>query len=183
MRILVWTCRVILTVVVLAFAATVFYMTHDVDDHFDSAMPALNLVTVIGASLVGLTWPITRRYWHSLALLIALVGVRILYGGESPSLSTLDTELLTPWQSNYIWIAIGVTGLSLIVTITWRAVAGDKAVRAIREAAAGTTAAQTVTAVQPAQVVMPAATVEPPAPAVVEEADKEDDSEADQKSG
>ena len=97
MRALVWTCRVIMTVVILAFVATIFYMTRtgESGSQMDSAMPALNLVTVIGASLAGLIWPIAKRYWHALALLVSLGALRALFGGTRPRIPGLETELLT----------------------------------------------------------------------------------------
>lgn len=176
MRALVWTCRLILIVVVLAFAATVCYQTYsgDIPAKLNPAMLALNYVTVIGASLAGLLLPVARRYWQSLGLLLALVAARVLFGGTKPRLAGLERELLTDFQSNLIWIAIGVTGLALIVTITWRAIAGERAVKAIKHAAS-----QPATAVvAPTPTVVEAAPVEE-APKKTKEASKKKSEKSD----
>ncbi len=144
MRLLVWVCRVILFVVVGAFVATVFSLIHRVGTDMDSAKLALDLVTVIGAGLLGLIWPLMRRYWQALLLLIGLGVVRGLFGAD-PGLSTLETPLLTPFQSDYIWISIGVTGFFLIATLATRAITSDRKLRALRKATTIATPAQVVT--------------------------------------
>ena len=133
MRLLVWLCRVILFVVVGAFVATVFYMTHDVGTDMDSAKPVLNLVTVIGAGLLGFVWPLIRRYWQALLLLIGLGVLRGLFAAD-PGLSSLRTPLLTPFQSDYLWISIGVVGFFLIATLAGRAITSDRKLRALKQA-------------------------------------------------
>jgi hypothetical protein len=132
MRFLVWTCRVIMAVVIAAFVATVFYMTHAVGTDMDSAKPVLNLITVIGAALVGLAWPLMRRYWQALILLVSLGVLRGLFGA-GPGLSSLKYPLLTPFQCDYLWISIGVVALTLVASLVVRAVASDRALRAMKQ--------------------------------------------------
>jgi hypothetical protein len=132
MRFLVWTCRVIMAVVVAAFVATVFYMTHSVGTDMDSAKPVLNLITVIGAALVGLAWPLMRRYWQALILLVTLGVLRGLFG-TGPGFSSLKYPLLTPFQCDYLWISIGVVALALVASLVVRAVASDRALRAMKQ--------------------------------------------------
>ena len=180
MRFLVWTCRLIMAVVVAAFVATVFYMTHAVGTDMDSVKPVLNLITVIGTAVVGLAWPLMRRYWQALILLVALGVLRGLFG-EGPGLSTLNYPLLTPFQSDYLWISIGVVVLALIVSLVTRAVASDRALRAMKQVPAVGTGATAVVAAEPLTppASLAAAYVEPP---VVEaEAPAAMDDQADTK--
>jgi 4-amino-4-deoxy-L-arabinose transferase-like glycosyltransferase len=167
MRFLVWTWRVVLAVVVAAFIATIFYMTHDVGTDMDPAMPALNLITVIGTALLGITWTVTRRYWHALILLVALGVFRGLFGfGER--------ELLTDFQALWLLVSIGVVGLVFVVSLTARALINDRAAKAAK-AGAAQVAAQTVGAVGPfappaAPVIQVTAVTEPlPVPAATKE--------------
>ncbi len=132
MRFLVWVCRVILAATIAAFVATIFYMTHDVGTQMDSAKPALNLITVIGAGVLGLAWPLMRRYWQALLLLISLGVLRGLFGFED--FVSLKTHLLTPFQVDYLWIPIGIVAVFLVVTLVTRAVVSDKKLRALRHA-------------------------------------------------
>jgi hypothetical protein len=133
MRFLVWTLRVIMAVVVAAFVATVFYMTHAVGTDMDGVKPTLNLITVIGTALVGLAWPLMRRYWQALILLLGLGVARGLFGTD-PGLSSLNYPLLTPFQSDYLWISIGVVALASIVSLVIRAVVSDQKLRALKQA-------------------------------------------------
>jgi hypothetical protein len=130
MRFLVWICRVILLATVAAFVATLFYMTHTVGTEWASAKPALNLVTVIGAAVLGFVWPLMRRYWQALLLLISLVVFRGLFGFQD--FEDLKTPLLTPFQSDYLWVPIGVVAVVLVVTLVARAVVSDRKVRALK---------------------------------------------------
>lgn len=132
MRFLVWICRVILAATIAAFVATVFYMTHDVGTQMDSAKPALNLITVIGAGVLGLAWPLMRRYWQALLLLISLGALRGLFGFED--FADLKTQLLTPFQVDYLWIPVGVVAVFLVVTLVTRAIVSDKKLRALKRA-------------------------------------------------
>lgn len=163
MRFLVWTCRVILLATVAAFVATLFYMTHDVGTQIDSAKPALNLITVIGAAVLGFVWPLMRRYWQALLLLISLGAFRGLFGFQG--FESLKTPLLTPFQVDYLWVAIGVTAAALLVTLVARAIISDKKLRALRHVQSlgipGPNAAVAVT--PPASLVTPAP--EPATPA------------------
>jgi hypothetical protein len=134
MRFLVWACRVILVVVIAAFVATVFYMTHNVGTSMDSALPALDLITVIGAGLVGLLWPLMRRYWQALFLLIGLGVFRGLFG--RPGLANINTQLPTHFQDDFLWASMGVTALALVVALVVRAILGDRALRALKQAPA-----------------------------------------------
>jgi hypothetical protein len=147
MRFLVWVCRLILVVVVAAFVATIFYVTHDVGTQMDSAKPALNLVTVIGAGLLAFFWPLMRRYWQALALLVSLGALRVLFG--QPELFKLDllNPLLTPFQSDFLWIPIGVAPFMLLVTLVARAVASDRKLRAMKQVVATATVVSAATAV------------------------------------
>ena len=168
MRFLVWTWRVILVVVAAAFVATIYYMTHDVGTSMDGAMPALNLITVIGTGLLGIIWSIARRYWHALMLLVTLGLFRGLfwYG---------HTELLTDFQKLWLLVSIGVVVVAFVVTLTARALANDRALKAVRAASA--VPAAPAVAVAPAPIASAsetAVTVEMPqvteaAPAVAEE--------------
>jgi hypothetical protein len=137
MRFLVWTWRVVLLVVVGAFVATAYYMTHDVGRHMDSAMPALNLISVIGAGLLGVVWTLSRRYWHTLILLVALGLLRGLFGDE----------LLTEFQSLWVLVAIGVAGLVFVVTLTARALINDRALKAAKGTGTIQIPAQSITTV------------------------------------
>jgi 4-amino-4-deoxy-L-arabinose transferase-like glycosyltransferase len=144
MRLLVWTWRVVLAVVVGAFVATIYYMAHDVGTYMDGAMPALNLITVIGTALLGIVWAVTRRYWHAFILLVVLGIMRGLFGFPSAT----EPKLLTHFQSDFLWVSIGVVGLALVVVLTARAVISERALKATK--VAGTIPvpipAQTVTA-------------------------------------
>jgi hypothetical protein len=130
MRFLVWICRVILLATVAAFVATLFYMTHNMGTQMDSAKPALNLVTVIGASVLGLGWPLMRRYWQALILLISLGVLRGLFGFQD--FESLRIPLLTPFQADYLWVPIGVVAAALVVTLIARAVTSDRKLRALK---------------------------------------------------
>jgi 4-amino-4-deoxy-L-arabinose transferase-like glycosyltransferase len=149
MRFLVWTWRVVLTVVVGAFVATVYYMTHDMGTDMDVAMPALNLVTVIGTALLGIVWSSARRYWHAFILLVVLGIMRGLFGFPAVT----EPKLLTNFQSDFLWVSIGVVGLALVVSLTARAVISERALKSAK--AAGIIpvpfpmSAQTVTAAAP----------------------------------
>jgi hypothetical protein len=132
MRFLVWVCRVILVATVAAFVATLFYMTHNVGTDMDSAKPALNLITVIGAAVLGLVWPLMRRYWQALVLLISLGVFRGLFGFQD--FESLKTPLLTPFQADYLWVPIGVTAAALLITLVARALTSDRKLRALRHA-------------------------------------------------
>jgi hypothetical protein len=162
MRFVVWTCRVIMAAVIVAFVATVFYVTHDVGTHMDGAKPVLNLITVAGAALVGFIWPLLRRYWQGLMLLVSLLVMRGLFGRPEIPGPSLETPLLTPFQSDFLWIPIGVVALMLVVTLVARAVASDRKLRALKQAAVAA-------APKPAPVVAAADTVVPPAALVVTE--------------
>jgi hypothetical protein len=124
-----------MAVVVAAFVATVFYMTHAVGTDMDSVKPALNLIAVIGTALVGFAWPLMRRYWQALILLVTLCVLRGLFG-TGPGLSSLKYPLLTPFQSDYLWISIGVVALALVASLVMRAVVSDRALRAMKQASA-----------------------------------------------
>lgn len=158
MRFIVWTCRLIMVVVIAAFAATVFYMTHNVGADMDAVMPTLKLITVIGTALVGLVWPLIRRYWQALFLLVSLGVLRGLFG--EPGLDSLEHPLLTPFQSDYLWISIGVVALALVACLAVRAVMSDRALRALKQAQSpspGTLGATDMTTAE----------VAPPAPLMV----------------
>ncbi len=139
MRFLVWTWRVVSAIVLGAFVATVYYVTHerftDVSG-MDAVLPALNLVTVVGAGLLGVVWMLAGRYWHGLILLASLGVVRGLLGDE----------LLTEFQNFWLFISIGVVGLVFVVTLTARALVTD---RKLKAAVAGSV-------VQPQVRIMPA---------------------------
>jgi len=160
MRFLVWTWRVVSVIVLGAFVATVYYVTHerftDVSG-MDAALPALNLVTVIGAGLLGVVWTFARRYWHALFLLASLGVARGLLGDE----------LLTEFQNFWLFISIGVVGLVFVVTLTARALVND---RKLKAAGAGTAAQPQIAAMPVPQIVTPPAPVAPPAPVVEEPA-------------
>ena len=129
-----------MAVVVGAFVATVYYMTHDVGTDMDSAMPALSLITAIGTGLLGVVWTICRRYWHTLILLIALGVLRGLFAFP---------RLLTQWQTDYLWVSIGVIGLGLVVTLTARTLVNERALKAAKGTGTIQIPAQTITAVGP----------------------------------
>jgi hypothetical protein len=130
MRFLVWICRLILLATVAAFVATLFYMTHDVGTQLDSAKPALNLITVIGSAALGFAWPLMRRYWQALILLISVGAFRGLFGFDD--FESLKTPLLTPFQVDYLWIPIGVVAVFLVVTLVTRAIVSDKKLRTLK---------------------------------------------------
>jgi len=130
MRFLVWICRLILLATVAAFVAILFYMTHDVGTQMDSAKPALNLITVIGSAVLGFVWPLMRRYWQALLLLISVGAFRGLFGFQG--FEGLKTPLLTPFQVDFLWVPIGVTAAALVVTLIARAVVSDKRMRALK---------------------------------------------------
>lgn len=133
MRFLVWTCRVIITVVIGCFVATVFYLTHDVTMD-DAAKAALNWITIVGTAVVGIAWPLMRKYWQALLLLVGVGVVRALFGTD-PGLSSLDTPLLTPFQSDFLWVPIGATFLTLVGSIIVRAIISDRRMRAMKQQA------------------------------------------------
>jgi hypothetical protein len=162
MRFLVWVCRLIMLVVVAAFVATIFYVTHDVGTQMDSAKPALNLITVIGAALLGFLWPLMRRYWQAFALLVSLGALRILFG--QPELFKLDllNPLLTPFQSDFLWIPIGVAPFMLLVTLVARAVASDRKLRAMKQVVATANLAPTSATLTPVATYLAAAVPSPP---------------------
>lgn len=136
MRFLVWTCRVIITVVIGCFVATVFYLTHSVTMD-DAAKAALNWVTVAGTAVVGIAWPLMRRYWQAFLLLVGLGVARGLFG-EDPGLSNLTTPLLTPFQSDFLWVPIGATFLTLVGSITVRAIVSDRRMKRMQQQQAST---------------------------------------------
>lgn len=142
MRFLVWLCRVIVVVVIGAFVAVIFYLTHSVSMP-ESAKAALNWVTVVGTAVVGIAWPLMRKYWQALVLLISLGVMRALFG-VGPGLSTLRTQLLSNFQSDYLWVSIGVIVLATAAALVTRAILGDKAMRAMRAAAATVTTGEAV---------------------------------------
>lgn len=166
MRFLVWTWRVVAAIVLGAFVATVYYVTHerftDVSG-MDAALPALNLVTIIGVGLLGVVWTLARRYWHALILLAFLGVVRGLLGDE----------LLTEFQNFWVFIAIGVVGLAFVVALTARALVNDRKLKAV--VAASTMRPQAGVAPAPGTVSAPAPTfaappvAEAPAPVVATE--------------
>ena len=162
MRFLVWLCRVIVVVVIGAFVAVIFYLTHSVSMP-DSAKAALNWVTVAGTAVIGLAWPLMRRYWQALLLLIGLGVMRALFG-EGPGLSSLRIPLLTPFQSDFLWVSIGVVVLVSIVALVTRAILGDRAIRAMRAAATTVTTGQAVAAQTAAAL---GEVLAPPAPEMV----------------
>jgi len=176
MRFLVWLCRVIVVVVIGAFVAVIFYLTHSVSMP-ESAKAALNWATVIGTAVVGLAWPLMRKYWQAFLLLISLGVMRALFGVD-PGLSSLRTPLLTPFQSDFLWVSIGVVVVATAAALVTRAILGDRAMRAMRAATTTTVttgdavAEQTAAALgeasappAPEMVVSGAATVAPPADA------------------
>jgi hypothetical protein len=163
MRVAIWTCRVIMVVVIAAFVATVFYMTHDVGTDMDSSKPALNLITVIGTALLGLVWPLMRRYWQALILLVSLGVFRGLFG-TGPGLSSIEAPLLTPFQSDYLWVSIGVVALALVASLVVRAVVSDRALRVLKQTQSTWNPALAV-AGAPAEAAAP--TMVPPASLVV----------------
>jgi hypothetical protein len=173
MRFFVWTCRVLLTVVIGAFVATVFYLTHSVSFP-EGAKAALNWVTVAGTAVVGLAWPLMRRYWQALLLLVGLGVARALFGTH-PGLSNLTTPLLTPFQSDFFWVSIGVVFVVLVVTIIARAILSDRHMRAMRQAASATVITGPVVAAETAAALRePAALAETaPAPVMAPEAPAE----------
>ena len=130
MRFLVWICRVIMAVVVAAFVATVFSMTHDVD--MDGVQFALGLITVIGAGVVAVAWPLMHRYWQSLILLLSLGLFRGLFG--SPGLTSLEADLVTELQATFLWVTVGVGVVALAATLVWRAIANERALNAMKQA-------------------------------------------------
>lgn len=165
MRFLVWTCRVVMAVVIAAFVAIIFYMTHSVSFP-EEAKAALNWATVVGTALVGLVWPLMRRYWQALLLLVSLGVLRALFG-QGPGLSSMRTPLLTPFQSDFLWVSIGVVFVALAGALVTRAIHSDRAMRSMRAAATATTAGavavQTAAALQETAV---APVPEPVAPAL-----------------
>ena len=160
MGFIVWICRVIVVVVIAAFVAIIFYLTHTVSMP-ESAKAALNWVTVVGTAVVGLAWPLMRRYWQALLLLISLGVMRALFGVD-PGLSSLHTPLLTPFQSDFLWISIGVVFLAMVAALVTRAILGDKAMREMRAAATTVTTGAAVAAQTTAAL---GETSSPPAPA------------------
>lgn len=174
MRLLVWVCRLLLVVIIGSFVGTVFYLTHDVAFP-EGVRAALNWITVAASAVVGLAWPFMRRYWQALLLLIGLLAFRLLFG-ENPSLFAVqDPSLLTPFQSDFLWVPIGVTAASLIGTIVFRAIVSDRNLQAMRQAASTVTtgsdvAAETEVALQ--ETSAPEVPTEPmPVPAPSEAAD------------
>jgi hypothetical protein len=160
MRFLVWTWRVVAAIVLGAFVATVYYVTHerfaDVSG-MDAALPTLNLVTVVGVGLLGVVWTFARRYWHALLLLASLGVVRGLLGDE----------LLTEFQNFWLFISIGVAGLVFVVSLTARALVND---RKLRAAVAGTAAQPHIRTVPAPEIVPQPAGAAPPAALTGEEA-------------
>jgi 4-amino-4-deoxy-L-arabinose transferase-like glycosyltransferase len=132
MRILIWTWRVVLAVVVGTFIATAYYMTHP-GTNMRGTMAALELVSVIGAGVLGLVWTLAKRYWHALILLIVLglLGGLFRFTGETP-----EHGLLTEFQSIFVFVAIGVVALVFVITLTARALVADRALKAVRQAGA-----------------------------------------------
>lgn len=178
MRALVWTCRLVMAVVAAAFVATIFYMTHKVGTQMDVAKPTLNLVAVIGAGLIGIVWPLMRRYWQALVLLVSLGVFRGLFG-TNPGLTSLTTPLATPFQSDYLWFSMGAIVLALLATLIGRAIASDRRLRSIKHGVAAGAPAPAPRVTPPAPVIPSApatapASLVPPAPSasqVVKEAE------------
>ncbi len=164
MRFLVWLCRVVVVVVIGAFVAIIFYLTHSVSMP-EEAKAALNWVTVAGTALVGLAWPLMRRYWQALLLLISLGVLRGLFG-EGPGLSSLRTPLLTPFQSDFLWVSIGVVFVASVAALVTRAILSDRAMRAMRTVSTVTTAeavaAQTTAVLQETPILQAPEPVAPP---------------------
>lgn len=144
MRFLIWVCRVLLTVVIAAFVTTVFYMTHSVSMP-EGAKAALNWITVAGTALLGLSWPLMRRYFQALLLLVGLGVARALFGVH-PALPSQETQLLTNFQSDFLWVSIGVAFVALAGTIATRAIMSDRRMRAARQAASTASTGQYLTA-------------------------------------
>lgn len=166
MRFLVWTCRVILAIAIGAFVATVFYLTHSVDMP-EVARAVLNWTTVVATALVGFIWPLIRGYGQALLLLVGLTAARVLFGTD-PGLSSLNIPLLTPFQSDFLWVSIGVTFLTLVVTVVARAIVSERHMRAIKQQqAAAVATSQGVGAATAAAIQEPASLAEP-APQVPE---------------
>lgn len=163
MRSLVWLCRVIVVVVIGAFVAVIFYLTNSVSMP-ESAKAALNWVTVVGTAVVGLAWPLMRKYWQAFLLLVSLGVMRALFG-VGPGLSSLRTPLLTPFQSDFLWVSIGVVVLATVAALVTRAILGDKAMRAMKAAASTVTTGEAV-AEQTAAAVGEASP--PPAPKMID---------------
>ena len=150
MRCLIWTWRVVLAVTVGTFIATAYYILHGEPSSMDSAMPALNLITVIGAALVGIAWTLSRRYWYTLILLVAMGLVRGLF----------DEKVLTEFQSLYVLVSIGVIGFVFVVTLTARALINDRALKAAKETGVSLAPGQTVSVTATRAPVVPVATIQ-----------------------
>lgn len=164
-------------VVIGCFVATVFYLTHT-GAFAEAAKATLNWVTVAGAALVGLVWPLMRRYWQAALLLVGLGVFRALFGTH-PALSSLHTPLLTPFQSDFLWIPIGVTFLALVGMIVGRALISDRNMQAMRKAASTVTTGEDV-ADETAAAMEEASTSSVPEPAALEaEAEVKADVKAD----
>jgi hypothetical protein len=149
MRFLIWTWRVVLAVTVGAFVATAYYILHGEPSRMESSLPTLNLITVVGAALLGIAWTISRHYWHTLILLVALGVLRGLF----------DEQVLTEFQGVYVLVSIGVVGFVFVVALTARALSNDRAIKAAR-AAASASPVQSFATVAPALTPTPVA-VEP----------------------
>jgi hypothetical protein len=121
----------------------------------DPALPALDLVTIIGAGLLGVIWTLARRYWHALILLASLGIVRGLLGDE----------LMTEFQRFWVFIAIGVVGLVFVVSLTARALANDRRIKAVLAGSAAQLPVRPMPAPEIYQTAVPAAPAPASAPA------------------